>query len=303
MKFVVLAVAVVAFTVACSPDPRPGAQRPRDGGSGGRGGSGGKGGSGVDATGGTGGKGGTGGGPMGGTGGAMGGSGGAMGGSGGTDVPPAGLIEKPTSPVFFDGTTNAVSKMVLGDVAPGYFYVGQAENEPPAPTMMAVELTMADQSALPPGTLFAQKSTSVTVIGNRAIFGMNFRALESPGNTKLRWINSTDYAGITFWAKVSAGDIQVSATPVGAHNLAPTHEFGGSCAAETCPAIREKVITVTPTWTQFKLKWTDFLSTTEVAPLNVADLGRIDLFVFLPPGTTLDFFVTRVKLATQAELN
>ncbi len=58
-------------------------------------------------------------------------------------------------------------------------------------------------------------------------------------------------------------------------------------------------------WTQFKFKWTDFVmdpTTVPQGPVEFKQLGRIDLLQVVPDGTTVDFLITGVKLATAAEL-
>ena len=61
----------------------------------------------------------------------------------------------------------------------------------------------------------------------------------------------------------------------------------------------------TATWTQYKFKWTDFKQDPVAAaqgPVDAKQLGRIDVLMVVTAGTTLDFQITAVTLATAAEL-
>ncbi len=71
-----------------------------------------------------------------------------------------------------------------------------------------------------------------------------------------------------------------------------------------CPGVPGKMVSIGPTWTQVKLRWTDFMH----GPMdvqgeaNVAQIGRIDLLYVVSEMMAHDFFLTNVRLATAAEL-
>lgn len=318
-----------AWAVACAPAARPdGMGSPGDkdggpsdakpgtggttvpkGGAGGTAGSGGKGGAGgLGGVGGVGGlasggaaAGGVAGNP--GTGGMPAATGGMPMATGGAPMPPPGPIAKPTAAALFAGNTNAASALVGGDPAAGYFYSGSPSVMSPkvAPIMLAA----ADQAGLPAGTVFAQQSLNTTAAATSAliILGFNFRPNDG---VKWRWIDSSDYPGLTFWARAPVGGpIEVNVTSVDGTNISNTHEAMGKCTVEPCIPIHGKVVSVTNTWTQFKFKWTDFsISAAAVpqGPVEPKQMGRIDLLFVVPDGSTVDMQITGVKLATAAEL-
>ncbi|MDX2020110.1 MAG: hypothetical protein SF187_07695 [Deltaproteobacteria bacterium] len=320
MKFGYLTLLFIACGVACSPESRPdGASTgdagvPTDASSGGAGG-GTAGGAGGRATGGAGGAGGIAGaagmsgGAGGGAGSANGGAAGGMAGMGMTGgmagmappPPPPGPVEKPTAASFFSGKTNAPSKLVSRDVNPGYFYAVQPFGS--APSMSVVTLAEGDLTGLPAGITFAQKASTVTMADSQLLIaGFNFRADD---DKKWRWIDATDFAGLSFWAKVATGMIEGSTTTVDATNVLATDPAVGTCAAAPCVSVHGKIMTVTATWTQFKFKWSDFTLPVDATqgPVETKQLGRIDLLFGVPANTAFDLFVTGVQLATAAELN
>lgn len=227
--------------------------------------------------------------------------GGMPGGSGGVVMPPPGPIAKPSSAVFFGGTTNAISKVVAGDASPGYFYAVR----PGGMATTSVEtLSAADQVGLPAGITFAQRSTNTTAAGESAliIFGFNFRPNDG---TKFRWIDATDFAGFSFWAKVAAGSIDLNTTTVDATNLKQSDPTEGTCTMPMCVSVHGKRVTAPSTWTQFKFKWSDFtLSPEQVqGPVEFKQMGRIDVLLVVPDGSTVDLLMTDIQLRTSAELN
>jgi len=327
LKFGYLILAIgFTFAASCAPEARPdqfGKAMPGAGGSaagvtGGKGGVGGSGGALAMVLGGSGG-----GMPVAGMGGSSSSTGGAAGAAmqggaagmntggaamatGGTPPPPpppAGPIEKPTAPVLFAGTSNALSKVVLGDATPGYFYVvrpGSTDG-----TVTTEMLAAGDRAGLPTGVTFALQTSNTAPAGSGlfVIFGFNFRANDA---MKWRWIDSSDYPGITFWARTTKGSpTQVSATTVDGNNVLVTDPPNGACAAAPCVPVHGKPFIPTSTWTQFKFKWTDFVMDPVAlpqGPVEPKQMGRIDLLQVVPDGTTVDFQITAVKLATAAEL-
>ena len=318
MKFGYLISLGFVCAIACAPTARPGdgvqglgdagtfdSGNKTDATAGGRGGAGG-----IMARGGAGGgnAAGAGGAPKGGMGGAAAGGmagmvamGGMPGGAGGVVMPPPGPIAKPSSAVFFSGTTNAVSKVVAGDASPGYFYVGRMGG---MATASVETLSTADQVGLPAGVTFAQRSTNTTAAGESAliIFGFNFRPNDG---MKYRWIDATDFAGFSFWAKIATGSIELNTTTVDATNVKQSDPAMGTCTNPTCVAVHGKGATATSTWTRFKFKWSDFTVPPEAVqgPVEFKQMGRIDLLFVVPNGSTVDFLMTDVELNTAAELN
>lgn len=323
MKFGYLISLCFVCAIACAPSARPGdgVQVQADAGTLDSGskpgvGAGGKGGTSSMNTGGSGGlmamgganAAGAGGAPKGGMGGAAAGGmagmvamGGMPGGAGGVDMPPPGPIAKPSGAVFFSGTTNAVSKVVAGDASPGYFYVARLGG---MATLSVEALSAADQMGLPAGVTFAQRTTNTTAAGESAliIFGFNFRPNDG---MKFRWIDATDFAGFSFWAKISTGGIDLSTTTVDATNVKETDPAVGTCTVPMCVSVHGKVVAGTTTWTRFKFKWSDFTVGPESVqgPVEVKQMGRIDVLFVVPSGSTVDYLMTDIKLNTAAELN
>jgi hypothetical protein len=232
--------------------------------------------------------------------------GGAVMATGGTPPPPPpppGPTEKPSAPVLFGGTNNAVSKVVPGDATPGYFYAGSPSN--PNASVTVQMLSAADQTGLPAGVIYAQQTSNTADASGNAlvILGFNFRANDA---LKWRWIDSSDFPGFTFWARVSKGSVtDINVTTVDATNILATDPVAGKCAAAPCLWVHGKLAMPTATWAQYKYKWTDFTIDPVAVPQGPVDskqLGRIDLLMVVTAGTTVDFQVTAVKLATAAEL-
>jgi hypothetical protein len=247
----------------------------------------------------------TGGAAMGGMGGkATGGTAGSKtGGTGGTVVvTPPGPIAAPTSKDFFTGKGAAISTMVNGDAMPGYFYA--TGSFAIAPTVSVTTLSAADQAGLPAGTTHAQRSNNPTT-GGLIIVGWNFRANDG---VSWRWIDASAYAGITLWAKTgNAAPLAGNFTSVDAKNILTSEPAKGTCAAAPCVAVPGRPIIVTPTWQQFKIRFTELvqdpaLPDAQKGPVDIKQLGRIDILFGLENTVNADLLITGVALATAAEL-
>ncbi|MDZ4694410.1 MAG: hypothetical protein SGI86_04625 [Deltaproteobacteria bacterium] len=250
----------------------------------------------------TGGVGGMSTGGMGGT--ATGGTAGSnTGGTGGTVSPPTpGPIAVPTSKDFFSGKGATISTVVSGDAMPGYFYA--TGSFAIVPTVNVTALAAADRAGLPAGVTHAQRSDN-PLTGGLLIVGWNFRA--NDGAT-WRWIDATAYAGITLWAKTgNPAPLSGSFTSVDAKNILTSDPIKGTCAAAPCVAVPGTPINVTPTWQQFKIKFADLvqevsLPAAQKGPVDVKQLGRIDILFGLESNVNADLFITGVALATAADL-
>jgi hypothetical protein len=227
-----------------------------------------------------------------------------------TPPPPPGPIEKPTSADLFTGTSDKLTKMVPGDASPGYFYAFSPSGI--TPTVTATMLAAGDAAAPLPATIkYAQRTTIATADYNVVIIGLNFRPDDG---MKWRWIDASAYAGVTFWGKVAAtsggtGMATMTMTPVAGNNVATTDARAGACAMPQamCPSLYGTSVALTSTWKQVKLKWTDFIPSSDASAVPGApdwkQLARFDFVYVAPTGmTTFDVFFSGFRLATAAEL-
>lgn len=189
-----------------------------------------------------------------------------------------------------------VSKLVAGDAMPGYFYT--SANAP-----AGVVFESVSDPALPAGTKYAATATLDPAVDGNFIFGWNFR--QNTPEMKWNYFDASTYAGISFWVKsetTAAALVFTGYFQYDASNFTAASQYGGTCAAEPCPAFAEyqAVVARKAMWTRVVQK---FSYQTGGMPVLSA-LGRIDMLQLRlgTGGPAAKVFVTGVQLLKESEL-
>jgi hypothetical protein len=233
-----------------------------------------------------------------------GGSGGTpVGGSGGTTTTPAALMGEG---IFFSGRDQVISKLLAADGQPGYFYgtqnyMGGQTTSPVTPSIVAVS-----DPLLPVGTKYAVflDAPAGTSTPYNSILGYNFRANKS-GSQEWQFLDATRYAGFSLYIRTALPAESWRASLVDATNIPSIAENKGTCPGATkadCPAPNGTAIIARNTWTKVALRFADLTGTIGGTGAVKTSLARLDLIRAHFTKETTQFWITAVKLETDAEL-